>query len=48
MRRTFSFDLRLTIGIAVPKFVRVRAYKRFLYGKWEKVRAHYRRYWEYL
>ena len=44
-KRTHSVEVRATIRMVFPVLVRVRAYWRFRYGKWEHVRAHYRRYW---
>ena len=42
--RTHLTLIQLSIGVEVVRFVRVRAYKRYRYGKLETVRSHYRRY----
>ena len=42
--RTHLTLIQLSIGVEVVRFVRVRAYKRYRYGKLEIVRSHYRRY----
>ncbi len=43
-KRTQSQDVQISIRVEVAKLVKVKAYKRVLDGKVEKVRAHYRRY----
>ncbi len=35
--------LEISLRVEVIRFVRVRAYKRFRYGRIERVREHYRR-----
>ena len=42
--RTHLTLIQLSIGVEDVRFVRVRAYKRYRYGKLEIVRSHYRRY----
>ncbi|MBR1956166.1 MAG: hypothetical protein IKA13_02490 [Bacteroidales bacterium] len=45
IQRTHCCEIRVAVKMVYPILVRVRAYWRFRYGKWEYVRAHYRRYW---
>lgn len=44
-KRMHSSEIRVVVKVVYPILVRVRAYWRFRYGKWEHVCAHYRRYW---
>ncbi len=44
MMRTNHILLEISLRVEVIKFVRVRAYKRFRFGKIERVRSHYLRF----
>ena len=41
-RKAFRIRVSLYLGFKAPKLVEVKAYKRFRYGKVEKVRSYYR------
>ena len=44
-KRTHYTEVRVTVKIVYPVLIKVRAYTRVRFGKIEKVRSHYRRYW---
>ena len=44
-KRTHYTEVRVTVKIVYPVLIKVRAYTRIRFGKVEKVRSHYRRYW---
>ena len=43
--RTHCTEVRVIVKMVYPVLIKVRAYTRFRFGKIEKVRSHYRRYW---
>ena len=45
IRRTHCTEVRVTVKMVYPVLIKVRAYTRVRFGKVEKVRSHYRRYW---
>ena len=44
-KRTDCLEVRVTVKIVYPVLIKVRAYILVRFGKVEKVRSHYRRYW---
>ena len=42
IEKVFRLRVSLCIKIKAPRLVKVKAYKRYRYGKTEKVRSHYR------
>ena len=44
-KRTDFIEVRVTVKMVYPVLIKVRAYTRVRFGKVEKVRSHYRRYW---
>ena len=44
-KRTDCLEVRVTVKMVYPVLIKVRAYTRVRFGKVEKVRSHYRRYW---
>lgn len=44
-KKTNYAEIRVTVKMVYPIFVKVRAYTRIRYGKKENVRSHYRLYW---
>lgn len=43
-KRTIQILFHISIKVEVIRLVRVKAYKRFRFGKVERVRSHYRKY----
>ncbi len=48
MKRTVPHLVRISMGVEVAKFVKVRAYKRLVNGKNVRVWSHYRKVLGYL
>ena len=44
-KRTHYTEVRVTVKIVYPVLIKVKEYTRIRFGKVEKVRSHYRRYW---
>ena len=44
-KRTDCLEVRVTVKMVYPVLIKVIAYTRVHFGKVEKVRSHYRRYW---
>ena len=42
---TDCLEVRVTVKMVYPVLIKMRAYIRVRFGKVEKVRSHYRRYW---
>lgn len=44
MKRTNAIILEISLGVEVIRLVKVKPYRRFRFGKIERVKSHYRRY----
>lgn len=44
-KRTDFIEARVIVKMVYPVLIKVKAYTRFRFGRIEKVRSHYRRYW---
>ena len=45
IKRTYCTEVRVTVKMVYPVLIKVKEYTRIRFGKVEKVRSHYRRYW---